>query len=159
MWETSSGYEWRIAGDKDNQSQYKGQVKKKFILFGEESPNGQGKLTFRNGKWDGDKYVGEFKDGLRTGKGTYIWSNGDKYVGEWRYDNRDGTGTITTFDGNKYVGEWKNNKHHGQGTTIYGRGEWEGDKYVGGWKDGLRSGQGTYIWSNGDKYVGEWKDG
>ena len=86
MWETSSGYDWRRVGDKDNQSQYKGQVKKKFILFGEESPNGKGELTFRNGKWDGDKYVGEFKDGLRTGKGIYIWSNGDKYVGEWKDD-------------------------------------------------------------------------
>ena len=99
MWETSSGYEWRRVGDKDNQSQYKGQVKKKFILFGEESPNGQGKLTFRNGKWDGDKYVGGFKDGLRTGKGTYTFYDGGKYVGEF-FNGKMWNGTKYDENGN-----------------------------------------------------------
>ena len=62
MRETSSGLEWSRVGDKDNQTQYSGQVKKKFILFGEEFPNGQGTLIFGKGKSEGDKYVGEIKD-------------------------------------------------------------------------------------------------
>ena len=110
MWETSSGYDWRRVGDKDNQSQYKGQVKKKFILFGEESPNGKGGLTYRNGKWDGDKYVGEFKDDEYHGQGIYTYSSGKKYEGEFKDGNFDGQGTETLLDGQKYVGEWKDDK-------------------------------------------------
>ena len=30
-----------------------------------------------------DKYEGEFKDGKRTGHGTYSFANGDKYVGSF----------------------------------------------------------------------------
>ena len=41
-----------------------------------EGPNGQGTLTSP----DGDKYEGEFKDGVFHGKGTYTWSEG-KFVG------------------------------------------------------------------------------
>jgi len=33
---------------------------------------------------DGDKYVGEFKDGTSNGQGTYTFANGDKYVGEFK---------------------------------------------------------------------------
>ena len=33
---------------------------------------------------DGDKYVGEYKDGGKNGQGTYIYSDGSKYVGEYK---------------------------------------------------------------------------
>ena len=35
---------------------------------------------------DGYKYKGEFKDGLRHGKGVIIYKTGDKYDGEWSED-------------------------------------------------------------------------
>ena len=35
---------------------------------------------------NGDKYVGEFKGGLRHGKGTLTYADGDEYVGEWKDD-------------------------------------------------------------------------
>jgi hypothetical protein len=35
---------------------------------------------------DGDKYVGEYRDGKSHGQGTYTFANGDKYVGEFRDD-------------------------------------------------------------------------
>ena len=39
------------------------------------------------------KYVGEFKDGLPNGQGTYTWSDGDKCVGEFKDgENWNGTG-------------------------------------------------------------------
>jgi len=72
--------------------------------------NGQGTYTFGKGEWEGDKYVGEWKDGKRTGQGTYTWSNGNKYIGEWKDGKRTGQGTLTFPDGTKYVGEWKNGK-------------------------------------------------
>ncbi len=37
---------------------------------------------------DGDKYVGEFKNGKRNGQGTYIFADGDKYVGEFKDDKK-----------------------------------------------------------------------
>ena len=51
FWETSSGYVGKGFGDKDFHPKYKGEWKgwKK---------NGQGTFTY----YDGDKYVGEFKD-------------------------------------------------------------------------------------------------
>jgi radial spoke head protein 1 len=30
-----------------------------------------------------DTYIGEFKEGLRSGKGSFKYSNGDMYDGEW----------------------------------------------------------------------------
>ena len=36
----------------------------------------------------GNKYVGEWKDGIMHGHGTFTYSNGDKYVGEWKYGKK-----------------------------------------------------------------------
>jgi len=123
-WETSSGYEWKEIGDKDNNPQYKGEVKREYIIFGDGFPDGQGTLT----NPDGDKYVGEWKDGEYHGQGTFTYPDGEKYVGEWKDGKNHGQGTITWSDGEKYVGEFKDNK---------------------------RNGQGTYTWSDGKKYEGE----
>ncbi|MHC4270585.1 MAG: hypothetical protein ACYSTS_19315 [Planctomycetota bacterium] len=59
---------------------------------------------------NGDKYVGEWKDGQKNGQGTYTWSNGNTYVGVWRDDKRNGHGTWTLADGLKREGEWKNDE-------------------------------------------------
>ena len=64
--------------------------------------------------------------------GTYTWSNGHKYVGEWKDDVRTGIGTYTWSDGDKYVGEWKDNKHHGQGTYTYADGRRDAGFYLNG---------------------------
>ena len=54
-WETSSGYQWMIFGDKDTHRVYKGEWKN-----GEKwRPNGLGVMTYP----DGHKYVGEWKNG------------------------------------------------------------------------------------------------
>jgi len=100
-----------------------------------------------------------FKDGERTGQGTFKWSDGDKYVGEFKDGKRNGQGTYTWSGGSKYVGEWKDDKKDGQGTYIYGKGKLKGDKYVGEFRDGYRNGQGTYTWSDEGKYEGKWKNG
>ncbi len=58
----------------------------------------------------GDKYVGEFKAGVKNGQGTFTWANDNKYVGEWKDDKRNGQGTFTWANGDMYVGEWKDDK-------------------------------------------------
>jgi hypothetical protein len=47
---------------------------------------------YNEGKVDDGKYVGEFKNGLRDGKGVINFNNGDKYQGEWKDDKREGKG-------------------------------------------------------------------
>ena len=113
-------------------------------------PNGHGTWTHPNG----GKYVGAFRDGKWHGQGTYTWPNGGKYVGAFRDGKWHGQGTYTWPNGEKYVGEWKDDKRHGQGTYTYP----DGTKYVGEYKDDKRNGQGTLTFPDGLVESGLWKD-
>ncbi len=53
-----------------------------------------------------------------NGKGTYLFANGDKYVGEWRDGKEHGQGTKIYPGGAKYVGEFRNGSIHGLGTYV-----------------------------------------
>ena len=73
-WKNSSGIQWREIGDKDFHAKYKGDV-----VIGR--PHGFGTLVYP----DGNKYVGEFMNGLFHGQGIYTTaSDGYSYVGEFR---------------------------------------------------------------------------
>ena len=73
-WKTSSGIQWREIGDKDFHAKYKGDV-----VIGR--PQGVGTLVSP----DGNKYIGEWMNGLFHGQGIYtIASDGYSYVGEYR---------------------------------------------------------------------------
>jgi len=109
---------------------------------------------------NGNKYVGEFKDGQYNGKATYYWlvdnhTKGDIDVSEWKNGKRNGQVAITYADGAKYVGEFKDDKYHGQGAYTYAN----GGKYVGEFKYGNREGQGSFTLPTGNKYVGEFNNG
>ena len=109
-----------------------------------------GSATFN----DGNRYVGEFKDGKLNGQGTYISTSGVKLVGEFKDSQLNGQGTVTHPNGEKTVGEFKDGKRNGQGSNTFA----SGNKYVGEFKDDAYNGQGTFTFASGDKYVGEWKD-
>jgi len=49
---------------------------------------------------NGDKYVGETKDGNREGRGVYVWSNGNAWYGSWANDIRNGGGIFLSYDAN-----------------------------------------------------------
>ena len=61
---------------------------------------------------------------------------GTKYVGEWKNSLRDGQGTFTYPDGNKYVGAWMQDRRSGQGIeysssgSITKQGRWENGNLV-----------------------------
>ena len=63
-----------------------------------------GTITYANG----DKYVGEYKDGKYHGKGTYTYRDGKKYVGEFKDDTFHGQGTATYANGERLVGYFMN---------------------------------------------------
>ena len=54
--------------------------------------------------------------------GTLNQFNGNKYVGEWKDNKYDGQGTFTAASGDKYVGGFKDGKYHGQGTYTFANG-------------------------------------
>ena len=87
---------------------------------------GEGIMQYLSGK-----YVGEWKDGLRHGKGKFTWNNGDTYDGSWVEDKR-----------------------HGQGTYVWH----DGSKYKGNYSHGIRCGYGIYYYTNGTIYEGTWQD-
>ncbi len=74
--------------------------------------NGHGTFIKNNG----NKYVGQFKNGLQNGEGTFIFTNGNKYIGQWKDGKRHGHGIFTTSNGSKYDGQWENNYRKGAGT-------------------------------------------
>ena len=44
---------------------------------------------------DGNKYEGNFKDGIAHGHGRKTWASGDSYLGEWENGLRHGKGDCT----------------------------------------------------------------
>ena len=135
--------------------------------------NGSGTMVSSTGH----KYTGEFKDGVRHGKGIMLLPGGRKivgvwveneiregtftapdgliYEGHWEFRERNGQGTLTFPDGRKYVGDFKSDKRHGQGTMTWP----DGRVYAGDFEHGARTGQGTMTYPDGKKYSGEFKDG
>ena len=115
--------------------------------------NGRGTYRYP----DGSEYSGDFRNAKMHGQGTYVYAGrGEKYVGEWRNGVINGRGAYYYRSGNRYEGEWRNGRKSGQGTYLYaGR----GDKYVGEFANDEPHGQGVYYYSNGDRYEGEWRNG
>ena len=104
---------------------------------------------------NGDKYVGEIKNGLRNGKGTMYYINKDKYEGEWKNDKMEGTGTYTFYlDGSEYIGELKNDKMEGKGKFTFKN----GNIYIGDCYNNKREGKGIFYYHDGNRYEGEYKN-
>ena len=69
------------------------------------------------------QYNGSFENGLKHGSGTYKFQNGQKYVGEYREGKREGKGVIYNSDGSiSYEGEWMNGLPNGKGVMHNKRG-------------------------------------
>jgi hypothetical protein len=103
---------------------------------------------------DGDKYIGEFKDGQMNGQGTMYYTNGDKYEGDFTDGQGTGHGTYTMTNGNKYTGEHLEYFFTGKGTMVYA----DGGIYVGEWLDDDRHGQGKMTHADGTIEEGPWEE-
>ena len=72
--------------------------------------NCQGTLTIADGTYaDGNKYVGEWKEGKEHGQGTFASALGGKYVGEWKDGKKHGQGIFVFPNGQRFVGIYNNN--------------------------------------------------
>ena len=90
-WKTASGIKWIEIGDKDFHAKYIGDV-----MIGK--PHGIGTVVYP----DGNKYVGEWMNGLFHGQGIYTTaSDGYSYVGEYRIGSL-WNGTMKGKDGTIY---------------------------------------------------------
>jgi len=124
---------------------------------------------------DSDKYyIGEVKNNLPNGEGSFFYSTESVYEGEWKKGLPNGYGKRVYDNGKIYDGEWENGKRHGKGiyytvndntgtketvianwvdNRLYDeKGEilfGDGSRYVGGIKSGYLSGKGCFYWNNG----------
>ena len=101
------------------------------------------------------KYEGEFKDGLKQGKGAYEWENGDRYEGEFAQDRPNGKGKYRFGNGDSYEGEVSAGAISGRGVYVAK----SGDRIEGSFVDGRASGIGIYRFASGDRYEGEMEAG
>ena len=81
---------------------------------------GNGKEFFE----DGEYYIGQYKNGLRHGKGIEYYSNGNiKYKGNFVNDEKNGIGHYISEIGEYYIGQFKINFKHGKGTLYLPNGK------------------------------------
>ncbi|MCK5849371.1 MAG: hypothetical protein KAH23_00545 [Kiritimatiellae bacterium] len=103
---------------------------------------------------NGDKYEGPFKNDEKYGRGSFVYRNGDRYDGEFRNNVKEGRGKLLLRNGDRYVGDFRNDGIKGKGTYFYKN----KNKYTGDFKNGFKHGNGGFIFANGDKYEGEFRD-
>ena len=90
-----------------------------------------------------------------NGKGTFIWPDGSVYVGEFKNGLYNGKGTYLNYSDNKslYIGEFIDEIENGKGTKIFNNNE----IYIGELREGKMHGFGTLI-KNGAIKKGYWKN-
>lgn len=114
----------------------------------------ESKFRYKKNLLNEDTKTGCIEGDCQNGQGTYIDSDGNKYVGQFKNGKYNGQGTLTFSNGSEYVGGFKDDLYNGQGTYTYS----DGSKYVGEFKDELFNGQGTYTNTSGCEFSGEWID-
>jgi len=147
---------------------------------GSQQFTGQGKAMYVTG----DTYEGTFVEGLRTGKGLYVFKkHGDSYEGKYEENRKHGFGKMIYRNniaededppdenapprGGSYLGHYtaglrgcgpnvNPNEAASEGTFTYVN----GDVYTGQWREGKKQGKGTYTFAKDQtQLVGEWEQG
>ncbi|KAH3767384.1 2-isopropylmalate synthase [Pelomyxa schiedti] len=123
-----------------------------------ENRDGRGKFTWQ-GKGGQHTYDGDWRDGLKHGRGVYTWPSGGTYDGEWKDGNKDGWGVERCSSGGWYEGlcrgdTWTKGTWHNSNGVDVKEGEWVWDVSAntyklqgwGVWRKGMidLTGLGTY---------------
>lgn len=59
---------------------------------------------------EGERYIGQWKQGKKDGVGKYFYANGDCFDGNFKQDLLDGDGVYTYANGESYIGKWEKRK-------------------------------------------------
>lgn len=107
-------------------------------------PNGMGVAKYASGNVV--RYVGNFVNGVYTGKGTMFFDNGAFLTGNWSNGKLNGKGTNLTADGTLYIGDFSDGVKNGKGVLIY-----KDNSFVkGGFKDDKLTGRCINLWTDGN---------
>ncbi|EWS75349.1 MORN motif protein (macronuclear) [Tetrahymena thermophila SB210] len=102
---------------------------------------------------DGSMYEGYWSNDMASGRGRLIHGDGDVYEGQWQEDKADGDGVYIHRDGASYTGQWVQDKQHGIGIE-----KWiDGASYEGQYFQGMKHGEGIFLWADGSQYHGSFK--
>jgi hypothetical protein len=63
-------------------------------------------------------YEGDFVNGVKVGKGKFVYKDGSYYEGEVNHNAPHGYGFLVCPDGRGYVGQWKKGEMKGKGASI-----------------------------------------
>ena len=105
---------------------------------------------------DGNTYIGTLNKGLFDGFGTLSsLDNKYLYTGEWKDGLKHGKGQLIT-EKIKYSGKFENDVFSGNKGVLCDQ---KGNIYEGDFVNGKFEGYGHYKMSNGDNYIGQFKNG
>ena len=109
----------------------------------------------RESRCNGDTFEGRYENGLINGKGIFLNKKNCKYIGEFKNMKRWGKGKLAT---NKiiYMGEFYNNMIHGNGHIKFLKNNVE---YNGNFKNNKIDGKGFFKFKNGEKIRVEIRNG
>ena len=109
----------------------------------------------RESRCNGDVFEGRYENGLLNGKGIFMNEKKCKYIGDFKNTRRWGKGELST-DRIHYQGDFENNQMHGNGRIRFLR---DGIEYQGTFVRDNIEGVGMFKWKNGDVYKGQVKFG
>lgn len=78
-------------------------------------------IKYKNGEYE-STYEGEYKNGIREGKGKFTHADGSVKTGTFVNGQLTGRGVAETDDGHRYEGEFINYRMHGKGKIEYANG-------------------------------------
>lgn len=102
------------------------------------------------------KYEGEYKDGIKEGRGKMTYPSGDVYDGGWVANQMEGMGTYQyKKSGDIYTGVFGKGKKNGEGLYEFGK---DGSTIKGVWENGSVS-TGSWVLKGAAVYTGAFKNG
>ena len=104
-------------------------------------------------KWAGSCVSGDCENGHGVWAAT---AGGQAYEGEWRSGLRHGRGVATSADGSRFSGIFAHGVRHGHGVETDAA---DGSVYDGAWREGLRHGPGAIDYPDGSRYDGAFEHG
>ncbi|KAJ1618258.1 hypothetical protein T492DRAFT_1093833 [Pavlovales sp. CCMP2436] len=111
--------------------------------------HGKGKYVYANGFFG---YEGAWRKGVKHGKGAFSLGDGSTYEGDLAFGEIEGWGTRTWPSGASYSGHFHLGEMHGTGTHV----DPDGAQYEGEHVENARHGRGKLLATDGSIYVGEW---